>query len=208
VIDVSASYGSNYPAATFSDGRAFWMELILTFGLVSVILGTASGAQSWALRPGVGGGVEVGGHDQRRASVERERRHQHPAVADGHQLGDAVLRLVGQQPTGSRDPDGWKSACASSGAFARAAFPDVALSSELGRSAPTSRRSDAAAASGAIAVRLVVSATMTHLQTGPYGSRHLPVNHHRPWRDRRSGTLEHQPPGADQWRGTVRWCEN
>src|SRR3954468_23615883 len=43
VIDVSAKFGSNYPAAGYSASAAFWMELILTFGLVSVILGTASG---------------------------------------------------------------------------------------------------------------------------------------------------------------------
>lgn len=46
VIDVSATFGSNYPAAGYSDGAAFWMELVLTFGLLSVILGTASGAQN------------------------------------------------------------------------------------------------------------------------------------------------------------------
>ena len=46
VIDVSAKYGSNYPAAGYSSGAAFWMEFILTLGLVSVILGTASGAQN------------------------------------------------------------------------------------------------------------------------------------------------------------------
>ena len=46
VIDVSAKYGSNYPAAGYSSWAAFWMELILTLGLVSVILGTASGAQN------------------------------------------------------------------------------------------------------------------------------------------------------------------
>ncbi|HTN81803.1 MAG TPA: MIP/aquaporin family protein [Acidimicrobiales bacterium] len=46
IIDVSAKYGSNYPAADYSSGAAFWMELLLTFGLVSVILGTASGAQN------------------------------------------------------------------------------------------------------------------------------------------------------------------
>ena len=46
VIDVSASFGSNYPAAGYSSMAAFWMELILTFGLVSVILGTASGAEN------------------------------------------------------------------------------------------------------------------------------------------------------------------
>ena len=41
MIDVSATYGSNYPAAGFSAGDAFLMEAVLTFGLVSVILGTA-----------------------------------------------------------------------------------------------------------------------------------------------------------------------
>ena len=46
VVDVSATYGSNYPAAGYSDGGAFLMETVLTFGLVSVILGTASGAQN------------------------------------------------------------------------------------------------------------------------------------------------------------------
>jgi aquaporin Z len=46
IINVSATYGSNYPAKGYSAGAAFWMELILTAGLVSVILGTASGAQN------------------------------------------------------------------------------------------------------------------------------------------------------------------
>jgi aquaporin Z len=46
VINVSAMYGSNYPAHGYSHWAAFWMELILTTGLVSVILGTASGAQN------------------------------------------------------------------------------------------------------------------------------------------------------------------
>jgi aquaporin Z len=46
VVNVSARYGSNYPAHGYSHLAAFWMELILTTGLVSVILGTASGAQN------------------------------------------------------------------------------------------------------------------------------------------------------------------
>lgn len=46
VIKVSATYGSNYPAHGYSNMAAFWMELILTMGLISVILGTASGAQN------------------------------------------------------------------------------------------------------------------------------------------------------------------
>ena len=58
VINVSASYGSNYPAPGYSDLAAFWMELILTLGLVSVILGTASGAQNI----GIFGAFGVGGY--------------------------------------------------------------------------------------------------------------------------------------------------
>ena len=58
VIGVSASYGSNYPAVGHSAGSAFWMESILTLGLVSVILGTASGAQNL----GVVGAFGVGAY--------------------------------------------------------------------------------------------------------------------------------------------------
>jgi aquaporin Z len=63
VIDVSAKYGSNYPAHGFSSSAAFWMELILTFGLVSVILGTASGAQNIGFIGafGVGGYIALAG---------------------------------------------------------------------------------------------------------------------------------------------------
>jgi aquaporin Z len=58
VIHVSAVFGSNYPAAGFSARDAFFMEMVLTFGLVSVILGTASGAQNL----GVFGALGVGGY--------------------------------------------------------------------------------------------------------------------------------------------------
>src|SRR4029079_2772674 len=63
VIDVSAKYGSNYPAHGFSSSAAFWMELILTFGLVSVILGPASGAQNigFIAAFGVGGYIALAG---------------------------------------------------------------------------------------------------------------------------------------------------
>jgi len=63
VINVSAVYGSNYPAAGYSDGAAFWMEFILTVGLVSVILGTASGAQNIGIIGafGVGGYIALAG---------------------------------------------------------------------------------------------------------------------------------------------------
>lgn len=58
VIDVSATFGSNYPASGYSATAAFWMEFILTLGLVSVILGTASGAQN----VGIIGAFGVGGY--------------------------------------------------------------------------------------------------------------------------------------------------
>ncbi len=58
IINVSARYGANYPAHGYSDLAAFWMELILTMGLVSVILGTASGAQNI----GIFGALGVGGY--------------------------------------------------------------------------------------------------------------------------------------------------
>ncbi len=63
VINVSAKYGSNYPAASHSNAAAFWMELILTMGLVSVILGTASGAQNIGIIGafGVGGYIALAG---------------------------------------------------------------------------------------------------------------------------------------------------
>ena len=58
VLNVSSVYGSNYPASGHSGASAMWMEMILTVGLVSVILGTASGAQN----VGVLGAFGVGGY--------------------------------------------------------------------------------------------------------------------------------------------------
>ena len=58
VINASASFGSNYPAAGYSSTDALLMEAVLTLGLVSVILGTASGAQNL----GVFGALGVGGY--------------------------------------------------------------------------------------------------------------------------------------------------
>jgi aquaporin Z len=58
VINVSAKFGSNYPASNYSSGTAFLMEAVLTLGLVSVILGTASGAQNI----GIFGALGVGGY--------------------------------------------------------------------------------------------------------------------------------------------------
>jgi aquaporin Z len=63
VVNVSSVYGSNYPAHGYSNMAAFWMELILTMGLVSVILGTASGAQNIGIIGafGVGGYIALAG---------------------------------------------------------------------------------------------------------------------------------------------------
>jgi aquaporin Z len=58
VIGSSASNGATYPAQTTTHVAAFLMEAVLTFGLVSVILGTASGAQN----VGIIGALGVGGY--------------------------------------------------------------------------------------------------------------------------------------------------
>ena len=58
VIGSSASNGATYPAQSATDVAAFLMEVVLTFGLVSVILGTASGAQNI----GIIGALGVGGY--------------------------------------------------------------------------------------------------------------------------------------------------
>src|SRR5262249_36989929 len=58
VIKVSAKFGSNYVAGGYSGWQAFLMEALLTLGLVSVILGTASGAQNI----GIFGAIAVGSY--------------------------------------------------------------------------------------------------------------------------------------------------
>lgn len=58
ILDVSSSLGSTYPAAGHGAGSAFWLEVLLTAGLVSVVLGTASGAQN----VGPIGALAVGGY--------------------------------------------------------------------------------------------------------------------------------------------------
>ena len=59
VIHVSATYGSNYPASGYSSFDAFLMEAVLTLGLVSVILGTASGAQNIGIVGAFGVGAYI-----------------------------------------------------------------------------------------------------------------------------------------------------
>ena len=59
VIKVSAKYGSNYPASGYSNWQALLMEAALTMGLVSVILGTASGAQNIGIFGAIGVGAYI-----------------------------------------------------------------------------------------------------------------------------------------------------
>jgi aquaporin Z len=59
VIHVSAHYGANYLAPHYSGVDGFLMETALTLGLVSVILGTASGAQNVGLLGAFGVGSYI-----------------------------------------------------------------------------------------------------------------------------------------------------
>ena len=58
LVGVSAAIGGSSPGASTSEITAFATEALLTFGLVSVILGTASGAQN----VGVAAAIGVGGY--------------------------------------------------------------------------------------------------------------------------------------------------
>ena len=59
VINASAVFGSNYPASGYTNTDALLMEAVLTFGLVSVILGTASGAQNLGVIGALGVGAYI-----------------------------------------------------------------------------------------------------------------------------------------------------
>ena len=59
VIHVSARYGSTYPAPSHSTLDAFLLEAVITMGLVSVVLGTASGAQQVGLFGAIGVGSYI-----------------------------------------------------------------------------------------------------------------------------------------------------
>ena len=58
-LGVSAQNGGTYPAGGYGAGAAFLMEFILTFGLVTVILGTASGAQNIGIIGSLGVGAYI-----------------------------------------------------------------------------------------------------------------------------------------------------
>jgi aquaporin Z len=59
VIKVSAQLGSNYVTAGYSGWQGYLMEALLTMGLVSVILGTASGAQNIGIFGAIGVGAYI-----------------------------------------------------------------------------------------------------------------------------------------------------
>ena len=63
LIGDSATIGGSYPGASTSPWAAFGVEAILTLGLVSVILGTSSGAQNIGIiaAVGVGGYIALAG---------------------------------------------------------------------------------------------------------------------------------------------------
>jgi aquaporin Z len=59
LINVSAVHGSNYVASGYTAGAGFGMEMLLTFGLVGVILGTASRAQNIGVIAALGVGAYI-----------------------------------------------------------------------------------------------------------------------------------------------------
>ena len=59
LVTISAKNGGSYPGEKTTDFAALATEAILTFGLVSVILGTASGAQSIGIIAAIGVGSYI-----------------------------------------------------------------------------------------------------------------------------------------------------
>jgi aquaporin Z len=59
VIKVSAQFGANYVARGYAGWQGYLMEALLTTGLVSVILGTASGAQNIGIFGALGVGAYI-----------------------------------------------------------------------------------------------------------------------------------------------------
>lgn len=57
---ISATVGGSYPGADTAPITAFFVEFVLTFGLVSVILGTSSGAQNIGIIAAIGVGGYIG----------------------------------------------------------------------------------------------------------------------------------------------------
>ena len=129
IINVSASYGSSYPAKGYSAGAAFWMELILTAGLVSVILGTASGAQNVGIIGAFGSapnrpGRPVGQPHLRRLDEPGPHLRTRPGLAPLHQLLGLHRRARSPAPC---SPSASRSSCAA----AVAASPAGAAQGDL-----------------------------------------------------------------------------
>jgi aquaporin Z len=59
MLHTSAAHGSTFPASPYSSIAAFVLEAVLTLGLVSVILGTASGAQNIGMLGALGVGAYI-----------------------------------------------------------------------------------------------------------------------------------------------------
>ena len=89
--------------------------------------------QSWTSQPGARRAGQVGGHEVGGAAVERERRHEHPPVADRDELGHPRrgLLLRAARPDRGRPAAGAHSPCADRGAASRAALPFAARSAAL-----------------------------------------------------------------------------
>ena len=59
LVGVSASHGANYPGTATSNLQAMLVEALLTSGLLSVILGTSSGAQNLGIMAAIGVGSYI-----------------------------------------------------------------------------------------------------------------------------------------------------
>ena len=107
VIKVSAKYGSNYPAHGYSSWQALLMEAALTLGLVSVILGTASGAQNMGIFGAIGVGAYIALAGLWGSPISGTSMN--PARTFGPDLvGKTIHRLLGlrRRPTPGRDDRG------------------------------------------------------------------------------------------------------
>ena len=113
VIDVSGTYGSNYVASGFSAWDGFLMEAVLTLGLVSVILGTASGAQNIGIFGAFGVGAYIAlaglwGSPISGASMNPARTFGPDLV--GKDFSDYWVYVAGPLP-GRCSPSGWPGSC-------------------------------------------------------------------------------------------------
>ena len=154
VLGVSAQNGSTYPAGGYGTGAAFLMEFILTFGLVTVILGTASGAQNIGIIGSLGVGAYIAlagmwGSPVSGASMNPARTFG-PNLASlnftdfwvyvvGPLAGMALAVLVGYGLRGRGG--GWDGLTAAQGTLAQGRPRRVAIPEGKGHAAPSSSSS-------------------------------------------------------------------